>query len=91
MDVTPLHTAPQAAAPAAAPVSAEQQAQNRQLIQAVHAVNASELFGQDSELTFTLDRETRRAVIRIVNRKTKEVIRQIPAESVLHAAGSVRF
>jgi flagellar protein FlaG len=86
MDVAPLHTAPQAAASAAAPVPAGQQAENRQLVQAVHAINASEMFGEDSELTFSLDRRTRGAVMRLVNRKTKEVIRQIPAEHVLRMA-----
>ena len=85
MDVAPLHNAPQAAAPAAAPVP-EQLAQNRQLIQAVHAVNAGELFGQDSELTFAFDRRTQRPVMRLVSRKTKEVIRQVPAEQVLRLA-----
>ena len=90
MDVTPLNTAPQAAAPAAISVSAEQQAQNRQLVQAVHAVNAAELFGEESELTFALDRGSQRAVIRIINRKTKELIRQIPAEQVLQLAESLR-
>jgi len=86
MDVAPLHTAPQAAAPAAAPAPAGQQAENRQLIRAVHAVNASEMFGEDSELTFSLDRRTQGAVMRVVNRKTKEVIRQVPAEHVLRMA-----
>ena len=86
MDVVPLHNAPQAAAPAAAPVPAERQAENRQLIQAVHAVNAGELFGQDSELTFAFDRRTQRPVMRLVDRKTKEVIRQVPAEQVLRMA-----
>jgi len=86
MDISPLHTAPQAAAPAAAPLPAEQQAENRQLIQAVQAINASEMFGADSELTFSLDRRAQHAVMRLVNRKTKEVIRQIPAEHVLRMA-----
>ena len=86
MDIKPLHTAPQAAAPAALTVPAEQQAENLKLIQAVHAINASDMFGQDSELTFSLDRRTQHAVMRVVNRKTKEVIRQIPAEHVLDMA-----
>ncbi len=86
MDVAPLHNAPQAAAPAPAPVPEQQLAENRQLIQAVHAINAGELFGQDSELTFAFDRRTQRPVMRLVSRKTKEVIRQIPAEQVLRMA-----
>jgi flagellar protein FlaG len=58
----------------------------RELIQAVKAINAADLFGSDNELTFILDRQTRRAVVRIVNRDTKEVIQQIPAEYVLRLA-----
>jgi flagellar protein FlaG len=86
MDITPLHTTSQAAAPAALTTPAEQQAENRQLIQAVHAINASEMFGADSELTFFFDRRSQHAVMRLVNRKTKEIIRQIPAEHVLRMA-----
>jgi flagellar protein FlaG len=62
-------------------------AQERQaLIQAVRAVNAAELFGHNNELTFVLDRATRRAIVRIVDRKTREVVDQIPAEYVLRMA-----
>ena len=86
MDITALHTTSQAAAPAALTAPAEQQAENRQLIQAVHAINASEMFGEDSELTFSFDRRTRHIVMRLVSRKTKEVIRQIPAEQILRLA-----
>lgn len=74
-------------APAAAtPVPSEQLAHQRELIQAVKAVNAAELFGENSELTFALDRQSRRPVVRILDRKTKEVIRQIPPEYVLRMA-----
>ncbi len=58
------------------------QSQNRQVIQAVRAVNASGSLGQN-ELTFVLDPHSRRPVIRIVNRETKEVVEQIPNEVVL--------
>ena len=83
MDVSPLQTPPQVASPSPVSISAEQQAENRQLIQAVHAINAAELFGKDSELTFALNRTTRRAVVRLVNRKTRKEIREIPAEELL--------
>jgi len=83
MDVSPLQTPSQVAAPGPVSISAEQQAENRQLIQAVHAVNAAELFGKDSELTFAFDRTARRAVIRLVNRKTRKEIRRIPSEELL--------
>jgi len=38
---------------------------------------------------FLLDRETQRPVIRLVDRKTKDVIRQIPPEYVLQRAGDL--
>jgi flagellar protein FlaG len=66
----------------AAPVSEEQ----RMLLHAIRAVNSAEMFGQDNELTFVVDRHTRRALVRIVNRETGEVVRQIPAEYVLRIA-----
>ena len=83
MNVAPLQTPSQVAAPSPVSISVEQQAENRQLIQAVHAVNAAELFGKDTELTFAFDRTTRRALIRLVNRKTRKEIRLIPAEELL--------
>jgi hypothetical protein len=42
--------------------------------------------GVGNEMTFALDRETRRTVVRIVDRETKEVIRQIPSEEILRMA-----
>jgi uncharacterized FlaG/YvyC family protein len=62
----------------------------RALIQAVHAVNAAEMFGQNNELTFIVDRAARRTVIRIVNRETHEVVDQIPAEYVLRLAEELK-
>jgi len=56
----------------------------------VKAVNAVELFGQNNELTFIMDRATRRAVVRIVDRKSGEVVEQIPAEYVLRMAEELK-
>ncbi|MBI4876739.1 MAG: flagellar protein FlaG [Acidobacteria bacterium] len=64
----------------------ENNAERRQLIRAVQALNATEMFGQDNELTFVLDRETRRPLVRIVDKRTNEVIRQIPPEYALRMA-----
>lgn len=58
----------------------------RALIQAIRAVNAAELYGQENELSFVFDRETQRPVVRIVDRKTREVVQQIPSEHVLRLA-----
>jgi len=86
MNVDALHSVAQALTAAAAPLPGEKLAEHRELIQAVKALNAAELFGQNQELTFAVDRETRRTVVRIVDRKTNEVIRQIPPELVLRLA-----
>ena len=79
--------APVPAEPASPRPSTEDQ---RTLIQAVKAVNATEMFGQENELTFFLDRASRRAVARIVNKKTREVVQQIPAEYVLRMAEEIK-
>jgi flagellar protein FlaG len=56
------------------------------LIQAVKTVNAAQLFGQENELTFIIDRAANIAVVRIVNKKTGEVVQQIPTEQLLKMA-----
>lgn len=75
--------------PAMAPVSPltpELRAEQVQLIRAVEKLNEAQVFGQNSELTFSVDRETRRPVMKIVDRETQEVIQQIPPEYVLRLA-----
>jgi flagellar protein FlaG len=76
----------QPAPSASQPHMQEVKAEDRQIIKAVKALNATELFGQNSELTFVLDRDTRRPLVRIVDRETREVIRQIPPEYALRMA-----
>jgi uncharacterized FlaG/YvyC family protein len=60
--------------------------QRRALTEAIRAINASDLLGQDNELTYVLDRVSHEAVARIVNRKTNEVIMQVPSEYILRLA-----
>jgi uncharacterized FlaG/YvyC family protein len=89
MDVTPLNTVqPPASTPVAAAISAAEQANHRQLIQAVRAVNTAEVYGQDNVVTFVLN-QAGQALLQVVNRKTKEIIRQIPPQDVLSAARSL--
>ncbi len=71
------------------PLSPEQRAEQRRLIHAVESVNEARLFGERNELTFAFDRQTRRPVMRIVNKETQEVIRQIPPEYVLRLAEEI--
>jgi uncharacterized FlaG/YvyC family protein len=86
MDVAALSRvaqAPQATVPA---IPADQAVQNRQVVQAVKALNGTEMFGQDNELLFVPDRQTQRMVVRVVSRKTGEVLSQIPPEYLLRLA-----
>ena len=88
--VDAVHGAGQSLAAVVTPTPPERTAEQREIIQAVKAVNAAELFGQNSELTFVLDRETRRPVVRVVDRKTNELIQQIPPEYVLRMAQDLK-
>jgi uncharacterized FlaG/YvyC family protein len=65
-------------------------AQNRELIQAVRAINAGEMLGDRNVLTFAVDRETRRPVMRIVDKETNELVSQIPPETVLRLAREMK-
>lgn len=60
-----------------------------ELTQAVKAVNSAKLFGQDTELSFLMDRESKHFVVRLVEKDTRKVIRQIPAEQVLRWADAL--
>ncbi len=64
--------------------------EQRDLIQAVKAINSAEMFGQNNELTFVFDRDSRRTLVRVVDRRTNEVVMQIPAERVLEMARDVQ-
>ena len=67
-------------------IPVEKAAENREVVQAIKAVNGTEMFGQDNQLMFQRDPESQRMVVRVVNRKTNEVVSQIPAEYVLRLA-----
>jgi len=67
----------------------EQAAKNRELARAVRALNENAVFGPGSELQFAVDRETGRGLIRIVDRVTNEVLRQIPPEELLRLAAEL--
>lgn len=73
----------QMAATAPSPIPAEKLPENRVLIQAIKALNATEFHGQENELTLGLDRRTRQPVVRLINRETRKVVEQFPPEYVL--------
>lgn len=64
----------------------EQTAERRELVKAVNAVNKTEIYGSGRELTYSVDRDTKRLVTKLVDKSTHEVIDQIPAEYVLRLA-----
>ena len=63
-----------------------ERADQAKLIQAVKSVNQSGVFGSSDELTFASDPGSGRSIIRLVNKDTKEVVKQIPAEYLLRLA-----
>lgn len=54
----------------------------------VREVN-DQLQAMHTELNFSVDKETDKLVLRIINSKTHEVIRQIPAEEALRIASRI--
>jgi flagellar protein FlaG len=90
MDVNALSRITQAMPAAAAPISADNASQNRQVVQAVKALNKSEMFGEGNGLEFQKDPDTKRMVVKIVNLQTGEVISQIPPEYILRLAESLQ-
>jgi flagellar protein FlaG len=86
MNITSLQpTASSLPASASPQPSVQEAAQRRQLLQAAKSVNESGVLGQN-QLEFRLDRQTHRAIIRVVDRTTQQVISQIPPEYVLRLA-----
>ena len=90
MDVTPVGY-PGQSLPAVAETSSPQWlVDHRELIRSIQNINAAELFGEGHELTFALDPDAQRPVVRIVNQATKEILWQAPPEYVLRIAEFVR-
>jgi flagellar protein FlaG len=73
-------------APAQATLTPQERVEQRQLTRAVRAINQARLFGEGNELTFALERGMDKPVVRIIDKETKEVIRQIPPEYLLRLA-----
>jgi len=64
-------------------------ADNRQLIQAAKALNAAGAFGDQTEISFSIDRTTRLPMFKIIDRNTQEVVEQIPPEYILRLAAEL--
>lgn len=64
-------------------------AQLRRITNAVRAVSEANIFGENRELTFSVDRITQRVIIRVIDRDTRETVMQLPPEYVLRLAANV--
>jgi uncharacterized FlaG/YvyC family protein len=90
MDITALNRIAQDLPAVATPVPVEEAVENREVVKAVKALNKTEMFGRESDLVFQRDPQTRRMVVKVVDRKTKDVISQVPAEYVLRLAEDLK-
>ena len=90
MDVNVMNRITQAMPAVATPVPVDAATENREVVQAVKALNKTEMFGQDNDLVFQRDPQTQRMVVKVVNRATKDVISQIPPEYVLRLAEDMK-
>ena len=90
MDISAVNRSVQTAPANTVPVPVEQAAANRDVVQAIKALNGTEMFGQDNQLRFQKDPHSGRIIVKVVNSKTNEVISQIPPEYVLSLAEDLK-
>ncbi|MGA2735999.1 MAG: flagellar protein FlaG [Bryobacteraceae bacterium] len=86
MDLAIVSNPGQALPAAYETVSPRWLAENRGMISSIASMDAVELFGAGSELTFALDRDTKQPVVRVVNQHTGEILWQTPPEYMLQLA-----
>lgn len=86
----PAASAPRVAAPQTAPEAvvsatppAEQAPSKEQVQQAIQAISKSVASSSASNLQFSVDDDTGKTVVRVVDKTTGDVIRQIPSEEVI--------
>jgi uncharacterized FlaG/YvyC family protein len=90
MDITPVNGATSVLVAGAPAIPPEKAAENRSIVQAVKALNGTEMFGHDNQLTFERDPESQRMVIQVIDRQTHEVVSQIPQEYLLRLAEDLK-
>ena len=75
--------------PAAATPAKVEAVYQREVVAAARSINASGYLGQN-QIVFVMDRGTHRAIMRIVDRETNEVVLQLPPEYVLQLAQDLK-
>ena len=63
--------------------------ENQRIVQAVRTLRQTNMFGENRELTYGLDRMAHRMVIRVIDRDTRETVMQLPPEYVLRLAANL--
>jgi uncharacterized FlaG/YvyC family protein len=90
MDITGLNRSTSVPVAIPSEIPPDQAAENRSIVQAVKALNGTEMFGHDNQLTFQRDPHSQRMVIKVINKKTNEVVSQIPQEYLLNLAEDLK-
>jgi uncharacterized FlaG/YvyC family protein len=90
MDITVVNSSMNVPVAQASGIPPAIAAENRSMVQAVKALNGTEMFGHDNHLIFQRDPYTKRMVLQVVNGKTHEVVLQIPSEEVLRLAEDLK-
>ena len=65
------------------------QTDSEEIDQAIHRF-LENIGGKNSELAISIDEESQRIIVRVLDSKTKEVIRQIPPEELLALAEALK-
>lgn len=86
MDVTSIRISTDAAVKQQQYVPQPEAASRRELIKAAAIINRTGGVGEKSELVFVIDPTSRKAVMELVDRNTREVVMQLPPEYVLRLA-----
>jgi flagellar protein FlaG len=90
VDITAVNRSMNASVAVTPAVPVAKAAEIRGTVQAVKALNGTQMFGQDNQLVFERDQHSHRMVVRLINRNTHEVVSQFPAEYVLRLAEDLK-
>jgi flagellar protein FlaG len=82
------HSAKQTAPPPAETKKEEKKVSEQDVKKIVHEIN-EHLQLSNTELNFSVDEESKKMVMKVVNKTTGELIRQIPAEDALRLAAHI--
>jgi uncharacterized FlaG/YvyC family protein len=60
----------------------------REVARAVRELSVAQAFGPETEMTIAIDRDTGKAIVKIMSLDTKELLMQIPGDEALRLARS---